>query len=612
MCGIAGFIGKKNIHQGIIDRTLGLMKNRGPDAQDWVSFQQGDTCIFMLHSRLAIIDLDDRANQPFSLNACALIFNGEIYNYRELRQQLESQGVHFKTASDTEVLLRMYLKYGEKCVDYFEGMWSFAIYDQEKHKLFLSRDRFAEKPLYYFETNEGIYFGSEIKFIKSLSEQRLTINQRQVRRYLVNGYKSLYKQQETFYNEIQELSYATNLVVENSLKKRIFRYWQPNFESKQMSLEEAIEGTRYHLLESMKIRLRADVPLAFCLSGGVDSAALTSIAAKKFNYNVATFSIIDSDERYNEYENVKSTIDDLGCQHTLIELSKEGTLKKLTELVAYHDSPISTITYLVHSFLSEAISEKGFKVAFSGTAADELFTGYYDHFNLHLYEMRHHAQYADYLKSWKAHTGQFVRNPHFKNPELYFDNPKFREHIYLNCNEFAEYLNEGFNEAFYEESYSNELLRGRMLNEMFHETVPVALHEDDLNSMKYSVENRSPFLDSRLCAFAYSIPTEYLIQDGYGKYVLRESMKGILNDQVRLDRKKKGFNASIHSVINFKDSKNLDYLFNESPVFDLVDKSMIENLVSTDLLANSYSKFLFNFINVKIFLEHQMKEAIEV
>ena len=213
MCGIAGYIGRKPLEQKNVARTLDLMKNRGPDNSDFFSCETNGLYVSLLHSRLSIIDLDKRSNQPFVIGNQIVVFNGEIYNYVELREEMVSQGVEFKTSSDTEVLLQAYIKYGKKCVDKFEGMWSFAIFDRNNEKLFLSRDRFAEKPLFYIETPFGFYFGSEIKFIKALSEKRLAVNHSQIKRYLVNGYKSLYKQEETFFEEVKELSFAFNMII---------------------------------------------------------------------------------------------------------------------------------------------------------------------------------------------------------------------------------------------------------------------------------------------------------------------------------------------------------------------------------------------------------------
>ncbi len=606
MCGIAGYIGKKTIGKNVIDNTLKLMKNRGPDHQAYLNFSNAGNQIYLLHSRLSIIDLNPRSNQPFTIGDFSIIFNGEIYNYLELKKDLiKNHKVIFQTKSDTEVLLQYYIHYNEKCVDYFEGMWSFAIYDNKKKTLFLSRDRFAEKPLYYCKTEDGFYFGSEIKFIKSLSNKSFAVNQKHLLRYLVQGYKSLYKTDETFFNGIREIKYATNFIISPDIKIRSYRYWTPSSEiNSKISLNDAIEGTRHHLLESMRIRLRGDVPLAFCLSGGVDSGAIVSIAAKQFNYDVSAFSIIDNDERYNEYDNIKATVKDTNCKSTLIELSYDNVLSRLQKLIEYHDGPVATISYIVHSMLSEQILKNGYRVAFSGTSGDELFTGYYDHFLLHLYAVRNNKKYNQYLSDWKKNILPFVRNPILRNPNLYKETPNFRAHIYDNSLEFMSFLKVPFDENFTEEFFTGNLFRNRMMNELFHEATPVILHEDDLNSMFYSIENRSPFLDSKLFKFIYSVPDEYLIQDGYGKYILRESMKGILNDTVRLDRRKKGFNASINSLFDFSNNETRAYFLEpKAPIFELINRAKVSNLLDLNPVPNHYSKFLFNFINCKIFLE---------
>lgn len=603
MCGIAGFFGKKPVSEEKIKLTLDTMKNRGPDHRAFETIRSGENHIALLHSRLSIIDLDPRSNQPFTIGECTLVFNGEIYNYVELKKQLEAKGVQFRTESDTEVLLQLYLQHGPKFVEQMEGMWSFALFDRRNGELLLSRDRFGEKPLYFVETPEGIYFGSEVKFLKALSGRKFNVNEQQLLRYLVNGYKALYKQPETYFKEVKEVGYATSMTIGRDLSLRNNRYWKPAYKPRKMSLAEAIEGTRHHLFESVRIRLRADVPLAFCLSGGVDSSALTSIAAKKFGCDVATFSIIDTDERYNEYDNIKATVDDLGCKNHVIHLKPEPTLDRLEQIIGYHDAPIATVTYYIHSYLSEAIAKHGSRVVFSGTAADELFTGYYDHFNLHLYEVRNHPEYKKYLKDWEEHTGRWVRNPYLKNPELYFKNPKFNDHIYLNNDEFAAFLTVDFKEKYFDENYTDSPLRNRMMNELFHEVTPVVLHEDDLNSMKFSLENRSPYLDSRLFEFAYSIPPEHLMQEGFAKYLLRESVKGVLNDKVRLDRQKKGFNASITSVLDFNSTRVRERLLDDGPVFRFFKRERVEELLSQPVFSDSYNKFFFNFINTKLFLE---------
>ena len=604
MCGIAGYIGRKKISENDIHNTLKLMRNRGPNEQRFSTFEQPNFGVVLLHSRLSILDLDPRSHQPFVIGNYHLIFNGEIYNYVEVREKLQKQGVEFTTSSDTEVLLRSYIAYGEKCVDHFEGMWSFCIFDADKQQLFLSRDRFAEKPLYYIKEDDGIWFASETKFLKSLRNKDLQVNTRQALRYLINGYKSLYKTSDTFFHEVQELSYATNMTVDCEFNVETKQYWHPKYNPQQeMTLQEAIDGTRERLLHSMEIRLRSDVPVAFCLSGGVDSATLASIAAKELSQDIATFSIIDSDERYNEYDLIKATVDDTKANAHFIHISRDNFLPKLEELIKYHDAPVATITYYIHSLLSETISQNGYKVVFSGTAADELFTGYYDHYLLHLYEMRDHPQFERYVEEWRTHVSGFVRNPHLRNSHLFIENPQMRDHVYFKSDEFASYLHEQFTEEFCEMEYSSSLLRKRMMNELFHEATRVILHEDDLNSMKYSIENRSPYLDKNLFEFAYTIPPQHLINDGFNKYILREAGAGILNDSVRLERKKRGFNAAIASLVDFQDPQTREFLLDKNAiVFDIIKREKIVELFSMSPIPNSYSKFLFNFINLRIFL----------
>lgn len=611
MCGIAGFIGSDLPEEKCFRDTLRKMRNRGPDRQSFTTFQEGSTHIGLLHSRLSIIDLEERSHQPFTSGDCTLVFNGEIYNYLELRTELEKQGVRFRTQSDTEVLLQSYLRKGESCVEDFEGMWAFAIYDRKRKRLFLSRDRFAEKPLYYYQTPQGFYFGSEVKFLESLAAIRFDVNERQMMRYLVHGFRSLYKFGETFFQQVREVPYATNVFIDLDLHIVFKRYWQNTFELQPMSFEQAVEGFRERLFESVKLRLRADTPLAFCLSGGVDSSALVSIAVKRFGHNAAVFSILDNDERYNEVENIQATVEDLGCKSTLISLQRENTLTRLRELIKYHDAPVYTISYYIHSLISEAISKQGCRVALMGTGADEMVTGYYDHFNLHLAEIASQPEVAKRRSEWEELIRPMVRNPWLQDPALFIKNPNFRGYIYLGSNEFADLLKKDFREEFIEETFTSSCLRNRTLNELFCEIVPVILHEDDINSMYYSIENRSPYLDSRLFKFAYSIPPRHLIREGYGKIILREAVKGILNDKVRLDRHKKGFNASILSLVDFNDKANREYLLDDSPIFDLVERSKIEMMLHRKEIPNSLSKFLFYFISAKMFLEAR-KKAIYV
>jgi asparagine synthase (glutamine-hydrolysing) len=605
MCGIAGVVGEHLPTPERVEKTLALMGRRGPDARGVYSGRLGNHQVLLLHTRLSIIDLDVRSNQPFLRDGCALTFNGEIYNFIEVREELLKLGHTFTTTSDTEVIIEAYRRWGPDCVKRFEGMWAFAMLDERENRLWLSRDRFGEKPLFYWHHDGALYFGSEVKFLTALSGAKPSVNAAQLRRYLVNGYKALYKEPNTFFNEVAELPPSSQALVQTPDRVEPRTYWSLNYRPNGLSRDDAAEGVRERLFQAVKLRLRADVRVAFCLSGGVDSTALASIASKVFGQQIHAFSIIDKDERYHELDNMRAVVDDLGCEHHVVETSTEGFRERLRQQVAYHDAPVATISYYMHAFLSQAIREHGFKVALSGSAADELFTGYYDHYSFWLAKMSTTPEFPTLLEDWRQSYGAHVRNPLLKDPLNFAREPDRRDHIYLNADVFGSLMTDDFHEPFAEHHYTDDLLRNRMLNELFHEAVPVILKEDDLNSMLCSVENRSPYLDSGLAEYLYQVPGEYLIKDGYVKWLLREAVEGLLVDSVRLDKRKRGFNASIESLVDRSDPDTVEWLMAESPIFDHVKRESIASFLRNDMSDNSFSKFLFSFVSAKTFLEAQ-------
>lgn len=605
MCGIAGWIGRSELPRERAEAALVQLRHRGPDGEGRWNGRIGSQSVTLLHRRLAIIDLDTRSAQPFSIDRRHLIFNGEIYNYIELRRELEALGRRFRTSSDTEVMLQAYLTWPEQWLDRLEGMWAFAIADEVRGVVLLGRDRFGEKPLFLARTPTGVAFASETRALAALLDSAPRLNRRHLLRGLVHGYKALYKTSETFFQGVEELSPRLVRTIDAEGHARDEAYWQPIVTvDRSMTQEQAVAGSRERLRESLRLRMRSDVPVAFCLSGGVDSSALVSMAAKEFGARVRTFTIVDQDHRYNERDLAQATIDDLGCDATFVDIPRAGDLTALRRMIAAHDAPIATITYFVHSMLSEAIAQGECRVVFSGTSADELFTGYYDHFLLHLATVHGTPAHAPALAAWRQHVLPMVRNPLLQDPDLYRRNPGFRDHVFDGSDEIAPWLVEPFTEPYAEESFPADLLRGRMLNELFHEATPVILHEDDLNSMCYSLENRSPYLDRRLFEFAHSIPAEHLIRDGYGKWVLREAVKGILNDRVRLERRKRGFNASIASIVDLAHPGVRDELLDpRAEVFTMVRRDAVARLLDLEFIPNHLSKFLFNFINARILLE---------
>ena len=571
MCGLAGYIGNERITDSHVRACLGQMKRRGPDAADVYHHRhRSGFHLTLLHSRLSIIDLDERANQPFRCGDSVLAYNGELYNYVELREKLARRGVKFRTASDTEVLAKTLLHYGHEGLDQCEGMWAIAFYDEETGSLLLSRDRFGEKPLYLYRGANGLYFGSEVKFIVELVGRNLPINYSHLYRYLVNGYKSLYKVNETFFDGLEELRPGEILTRAANGKEQRRKYWTPRIQQDDsMSYEDAVNGVRERLIESVRLRLRADVPLAFCMSGGIDSNSLICTAKRVLDYDVHGFTIVNTDSRYEEQAEVEYVVRKLNLRHTSVPISTQDFLERLRELVRYHDAPVYTITYFAHWTLMKHIHDQGYRISVSGTAADELFTGYYDHHLYYLSEIHDNSPLFDSaLSNWQMHVAPHVRNPLLRDQVRFIQQPEFRDHIYFNSADFATFLHPQWSEAFQESTYCEDVLRNRMLNELFSEITPVILHEDDLNSMYYSIENRSPFLDRELFEFTTRIPTRYLIQSGAAKAVLRDAMRGIVPDRILDNRRKVGFNAPILSYLDTKDPAVREYLLVDSPIYE--------------------------------------------
>lgn len=605
MCGIAGYLGRRPIEDDRVTSCLALMRRRGPDAADVYRYELPDRRrLTLLHSRLSIIDLDTRSNQPFRAGGNVIAYNGELYNYVELRHGLEREGERLVTASDTEVLLRSLARRGVEALDGMEGMWAFASFDEATSELLLARDRFGEKPLFFHEGPDGFVFGSEPKFVFALLGRSLPVNHAHVRRYLVNGYKSLYKTPEQFFQGLEEVAPGGWMAVGASGRNE-GRYWSPAIDPQDdLSRDEAVASVRESLHRAVEIRLRADVPLAFCMSGGIDSNALISTAKRVFGYDAHGFTIVNTDERYEERDMVELAVRELGVKHTAVPIDRGGFLDRLRTLVHYHDAPVSTISYYVHWLLMEAISAAGYRISISGTAADELFSGYFDHHLWYLAQISDDRDLYDRsVAGWRRHVLPYVRNPHLKEPDSFFGRPWFRDHIYLDAPRFASFLWEPWQEPFTERHYHGDLLRNRMLNELFHEAVPVILHEDDRNAMYFSVENRSPFLDRHLFEAAGRIPTRYLISEGFAKAVLREAMAGVLPEAIRTNDRKVGFNAPILDLFDTADAAVVAELMEDSPVWGVVRRDAVRDLLAKPRLLNSESKFLFYLLNTKLFLE---------
>jgi asparagine synthase (glutamine-hydrolysing) len=603
MCGIAGAWGNIIPTEKQISSTLSGLKHRGPDDVGCSRLKTNNRCLTLLFTRLAIIDLDKRANQPMHFEGLSIIYNGEIYNYLELRSELEKMGVHFTTESDTEVLLKGIKIMGWKILDKIEGMWAIAVYDKRLDRLTLCRDRFGEKPLKYMKINNQVYFASEVEAIQKLSGIGLVPNEEHIKRFLVNGYKSLYKTKETFFNGIRDVPARRLVHIDKYGSVVEEEYWSPVSEiDTELDFRFASNQVEEKLTRSLELRLRSDVPVAFSLSGGVDSVALVSIARKKLGLDVNGFTIKNFDYRYDESELVKKVVKKLSINHTEIAVNKFGFLKDLEEIINTRKTPVLTLSSFVQCNLMKKISEAGYKVVIGGTAADEIFTGYYDHHLYYFLELNHKER-VKAIANWTEKIKPNVQNPYLQNPNLIFTRPEFREYMYLDSEIYSSYLTNSWAEEFSEVKYSSSILRNRMLNELLVETVPVLLHEEDLNAMNYSIENRSPYLDKNLVEFMSKVPSNLLVREGLAKAILRESVKNYAPIEIMRNPRKIGFNVPIESLIDFSDQGTKKFFLSDSAIYEIINKKFIQEMIQKNNFDNSQSKFLFNFISSKIFLD---------
>jgi asparagine synthase (glutamine-hydrolysing) len=482
-------------------------------------------------------------------------------------------------------------------------MWAIAVYDENKDRLTLCRDRFGEKPLSYIKTTDGIFYASEVKILEKLSGTILVPNKLQLQRFLVNGYKSLYKTTETFFEGVIDVPAKSLLHFNDDGSIDAEVYWNPNTEiDESIDFSQAVKQSREKLVRSLDLRMRADVPLAFSLSGGVDSVSLVSLAKRELDLPVHGFTIRNSDPRYEEWELVDKVVNELKIEHTYVDLSTIGFLENLRTMISHRHTPVLTITYYVQWLLMKTISQKGYRVVIGGAGADELYTGYYDHHLFYIASLNGKPR-ENAIELWRLNLMRFIQNPFLSNPNLFIEEPNFRDHIYLDSNLYKTFLNSKFLENFSEKKYHVDLLKNRMLNELFEEIIPVIMHEEDLNAMNFSIENRSPYLDKELFETTVKFPTRLMVNNGRAKAILRESVRGIAPDIVIDNARKIGFNAPIESLLDLNNLNTKKEILSDSPIFEIVKREYVSSFLEKRNLTNSESKFLFSFLSAKLFLE---------
>ena len=604
MCGIAGYINNNPLDTNKIKAVIERLHFRGPDDNGWKNFKFGENkYLSFIQTRLSILDVSKKGHQPFFLNSNCIIFNGEIYNYLEIKKELQKLGHKFKTKTDTEVLLAAYNQFGSKCVELFEGMWALAIFDSKKNIVFISRDRFGEKPLYFYKDQNKFIFSSDTKAIEIMLGRKLNINELYIKNFLSNGFRCLYKNKHTQFADLSRAEPAENITVNTSIsiKKKI--YWKPKIYSSKITLKESIDESLRLLKHSLKIRLRADVPLSFCLSGGMDSSSLVGLADALDLKKINTYSVIDQDSRYNEEKEINFLVNYYNIKNKKIMSSNLDIFKVLKKITKFHHAPVSTISYLLHSELLKRVANDKHKVIFSGTGADEIFAGYYDHSLYWLALEKDKEKLNRKISMLYNNFGKFIKNDDLKDPYKFIKNINDKSYLYDDNDVLKDLTMYEDADSYKELVYSEDILKNRMANDLWSEVVPVILDQDDKNSMMYSIENRSPFLDSNLVSFTQSIPSNYFFEKGYNKYILREAMKEFLPDEIKIFKQKKGFNASIKSVLNLQNKSVKRELLDDSLIFQYINYSKFKNFLELDHKNHMFSKFLFRFISVKVFLE---------
>ena len=327
---------------------------------------------------------------------------------------------------------------------------------------------------------------------------------------------------------------------------------------------------------------------------------------KKFNKNFKSFSIIDNDDRYNETKNLNLSTKYLKSRNIKLRLSKNfnNNFVKLHDLIDYHFKPVLTISSFLSSLLTKKIKNHNIKVNLSGVGADEVFSGYYDHTLFYLSVIKNEKFFHKNFSFWKKNYKRNIRNPFLKNEKYILRNKNFRKHIFETNSDLYSFSTKKIISNFKEKNFTKDVLRNRMLNESFFETVPILTDQDDLNHMIYSIENRCPFLDKDLVEFLYKVPTKYLMKDGFSKNLLRDSCSEYVEPKVMFDTKKRGFNAAIQSIFNFNDQKLTNYVLNKnSEIYEYVNFDKFKNLLSQKKYLNSESKFIFSVISTMIFIE---------
>lgn len=560
MCGINGIVyslesGRKVDPQMLI-RMRDALRHRGPD-EEGIFVEQN---VGLGHRRLSIVDLSKGQQPMFNEDESLVIaYNGEIYNHADFRPELEAKGHIYKSHCDTETILHLYEEHGSNCVDEMRGMFAFAIWNRREKELFIARDRFGVKPLYYVHDDEGsLFFGSEIKALLEARAVKSEVNFKALPDQLANHGTSF---DETLFKDVKRLLPGHVLVWKDG-KVSIKKYWDLSFEPKNdIGSEKDLVEEWYELFkESVRLRLMADVPLGMFLSGGIDSSAIAAVMAGEVRERVTTFSVGFEEQEANELMFARQVSKTLGTEHHEITLSPEQFFSELPKMVWHEDEPIGFAASIPLFFISK-LAQQYVKVVLTGEGSDEILAGYGRYTKA--------VSLLHYGEKYEAFVPQLVRGvvkagvsalPGMANRKLnrtfltrkaeieslYFDNfavfPGAMQARLLSDETKSRIGNAGPYSNLHK--WLNEADGESALDKVLYVDTKTYLHEllmkQDQMSMAASIESRVPFLDHKLAEFSAKLPMEMKLRGNETKRILRKAMKGLLPDEI-LTRPKMGF-----------------------------------------------------------------------
>lgn len=535
----------------MIERMNQALKHRGPDDQS----RYMDELVTLGHRRLSIIDLSPAGRQPKCNEdeSVWIVFNGEIYNFQEIRSALEKAGHRFSSNTDTEVIIHAYEEWGESCVERFNGMWAFAIYDKNNDKLFLSRDRFGVKPLYFCRTERGLIFSSEIKGILEHPVVRAA-HDKTVYDFLVLGFSD--HQPQTFFQGIERLMPGENMVYSfSSGDLERVKWYDPNEKvkrikkseklSEKISEKSAAERIRGLFIDSVRYRLISDVPVGSCLSGGIDSSsivhAMRSISKKK---EIKTFSMVFPGKKLDESTYINEVVAGTGVEPHSITPTSEDLQADLLDLIKTQEEPFVSLSIYGQYKVMELAHKNGMKVLLDGQGSDEIFAGYFIYYKYYLFESLLHFQMDEVRKTAKRMKNRLSDMLLFPAMTLlsylglsqgFLRNLWLSRQKHLAGVEKIELANPLTDRGF----DLNRALR----SDLTRYSIPQLLRYEDKNSMRWSIETRVPFLDYRLVEYAMSLPSGCKIRKGTTKYILRKALRGLVPERILNRSDKIGFAA---------------------------------------------------------------------